>query len=115
MSRRAWIAAAYAYCALHIVSWNFLLEGDGSGLGEYAFWLLFGLFFLPLNLIVGLICWVIWGTTSLFHARYMFGPVMDVAIVSLGLTSAVVGSVVGWQAIRSGLAEDARRSRRRLH
>ena len=88
--KRYWVLAAYVYSALHIVSWRILLSSNGHESWERPFSMFFGLIFLPLNLLAGGMCRAVWGTSNIFHARYIFGIVLDVAVASMSSVTIVV-------------------------
>jgi hypothetical protein len=90
MNRWRWIITAYSYSALHIVSWRIFLEGNGHEVWEGPFSLFFGVFFLPLNLLVAGVGRLAWGSLDIFKAHYVFGIVSDFAIASLTCTTIVV-------------------------
>lgn len=97
---RQLLVAAYAYSGLHVMTWWLLVSSSGE---EWWFTLLeiaAGLAFLPLNILAGILCRVVWGSFNIFSARFVFGLVTDVAVASLLSTSLIVWPwlfIRGWR------------------
>ena len=83
MKDRWLMTAAYAYSALHILSWWIWLSSSQNESWFPAFNAIFGLLFPPLNLMGAAICRVVWGSLNLFRARFVVGPLEDGAVASL--------------------------------
>ncbi len=93
--KTGWIVAGiYSYSALHIAGWYVYLSTRQTEAWLGVFSVAFFALFLPLNLIAGGICRVVWGSLDLFHAKYVVGPVADGGVASLLSATALAVPVI---------------------
>ncbi len=97
------VSGIYAYSALHILGWYvFLTSGTHSWspvLGAVFAWL-----FLPLNLLAGGICRLVWGSLNIFEARCIVNLIVDGAVASLISASLIAGAAVWLSRLRRAAA-----------
>jgi hypothetical protein len=90
--RMRWVVTAvYGYSALHILCWRVFLTSSQTEPWFPVFSAFFSWLFLPLNVVAGGLCWLVWGSLNIFEARYIVGPVVDAAAASLTAASLFVG------------------------
>jgi hypothetical protein len=90
-----WIVlGVYVYSALQILGWYVWLYSNQSEAWLPAFNVAFIVLFMPLNILAIAICRLVWGTFDLFHARYVFSPMLDGAAASLLAATAIAAGVV---------------------
>ena len=113
-TKTRWIVlGVYMYSALQILGWYVWLYSSQTEPWLPAFNLAFIVLFMPLNIIAIAVCRLVWGTFDLFHARYMFSPMMDGAAASLlAATAIVVGFVLARRNGRRSLPPPRGRSGR---
>jgi len=107
MKMRQVVTAVYGYSALHILCWRVFVTSNQNESWFPAFRAVFSWLFLPLNVVAGGLCWLLWGSLNIFEARYIVGPVVDAAVASLLGASLFVGL-----ALWLGRMRRARRLRR---
>ncbi len=99
LKTRSLVAGIYGYSTLHIAAWYVYLSTVQTEAWLGVFSVLFFALFLPLNVIAGIVCRVIWGTLDLFHAKYVVGPAVDGAVASLlGATALAVPVILSRRA-----------------
>ncbi len=94
MNVRWVVSAVYGYSGLHILCWWVFVTSNQSESWFSAFEAVFSWLFLPLNVVAGGLCWLLWGSLNIFEARYIVGPVVDAAVASLIAASLFVGLVL---------------------
>ena len=95
MKVRWFVVGAYAYSALHVLSWWTWLSSSQNEAWFPAFSVFFGLAFLPLNILAGGICRAVWGTLNLLEARCVVDLMVDGAVASL-LSVTIILAFVLW-------------------
>jgi hypothetical protein len=94
--------AGYAYSLLHIFSWWIWVSSSDTEPWSPAFSWLFGVLFLPLNLLTAGICRLVWGSLDIFRANLVIGLVTDVAVASLLSATILVGALIWWKGRADG-------------
>ena len=78
-----WIAIGpYTYSALDILAWWARLSSNGHESWDASLKAV-SIIFVPIDLMVMGLCRLAWGSTNIFEAKLIVGPVADIALASL--------------------------------
>jgi hypothetical protein len=101
------VVTTYSYSLLHILSWWIWVSSSDTEPWSSAFSWLFGVLFLPLNLMAAGICRLAWGSLDIFRANLVIGLVADVAVASLISATIPVAALVWWKGRADGATATA--------
>ncbi len=88
------VSSIYAYSALHILGWYVFLTGSHDESWSPVLNAVFACLFLPLNVLAGGICRLVWGSLNIFEARCVVNLIVDGAVASLISASLIAGAAV---------------------
>jgi hypothetical protein len=102
------VVAIYGYSLTHIGSWWIWCSVSQNESWFPYFQAFFLEFFLPINLMAGGMCRLVWGSLNIFEARLVLGLVADVGIASI-LSATILAAA--WLYWRGRVARNAHSSR----